>query len=480
MAPINKKFRAVDALKHSTSSSCSSPPSSPSVSSPPSVIVRNDCQRLDINGLYSSDSEQVILPHEENRRQLKVNPDISQQQDSPIDATLGAKINCSLLDNQSIVPSDSTSNDSVIISTQTSDVTNSQRSSLQVNDNQIGTLFSSSILPPSLFHHHSQESNLTRRQNYSQHRHKHSEQHRHSKQDSELSQNSVAQYHHSIHNHLHLHPEQNKDHHHHTNNVTLNPHCTISSPSVSPFDQSPRKNYQFNFPFSPTSSAQSLPPSPASVITENVGHSKDSFSSESVYNDSNGIRTRADNSNSEPFPYEKNRKMNKRFTKSPPSLIPSDSHRHISYRMDNVSPTPSKSSTNSESHKSSSSLGKASLDKASEEYRLRRERNNIAVRKSRSKSKVKFIQTIDRMNQLEEENSKLHARIDEMSKEVTVLRLLVSRYHREDPRRLEHLEHLLAIEMSQEITMLDIGNNGSQARNYHDSRRNINSFYKER
>ena len=84
MAPINKKFRAVDALKNSTSSSgsSSSPPSSPSVSSPSSVIVRNDCQRLDISGHYSSDSEQVdagiIPPDQERKRQLDENSIISE------------------------------------------------------------------------------------------------------------------------------------------------------------------------------------------------------------------------------------------------------------------------------------------------------------------------------------------------------------------------------------------------------------------
>ncbi|XP_020380100.1 CCAAT/enhancer-binding protein gamma [Rhincodon typus] len=63
-----------------------------------------------------------------------------------------------------------------------------------------------------------------------------------------------------------------------------------------------------------------------------------------------------------------------------------------------------------------------SYNKESEEYRQRRERNNMAVRKSRLKSKQKAQDTQQRVNELKEENERLEAKIKLLSKELSVLK----------------------------------------------------------
>ncbi|KAM5148623.1 CCAAT/enhancer-binding protein gamma isoform 1-T2 [Mantella aurantiaca] len=61
-------------------------------------------------------------------------------------------------------------------------------------------------------------------------------------------------------------------------------------------------------------------------------------------------------------------------------------------------------------------------DRSSEEYRMRRERNNMAVKKSRLKSKQKAQDTLQRVNQLKEENERLEAKIKLLTKELSVLK----------------------------------------------------------
>ncbi|XP_077308691.1 CCAAT/enhancer-binding protein gamma [Lithobates pipiens] len=61
-------------------------------------------------------------------------------------------------------------------------------------------------------------------------------------------------------------------------------------------------------------------------------------------------------------------------------------------------------------------------DRNSDEYRLRRERNNMAVKKSRLKSKQKAQDTLQRVNQLKEENERLEAKIKLLTKELSVLK----------------------------------------------------------
>lgn len=78
------------------------------------------------------------------------------------------------------------------------------------------------------------------------------------------------------------------------------------------------------------------------------------------------------------------------------------------------------------SRRGSSSSKKQTAEKGSDEYRMKRERNNIAVRKSRFKSKQKFVETQHKVDELAEENSRLQSKVDFLTKELNVLRSLFS------------------------------------------------------
>ncbi|XP_068681633.1 CCAAT/enhancer-binding protein beta-like [Montipora capricornis] len=78
------------------------------------------------------------------------------------------------------------------------------------------------------------------------------------------------------------------------------------------------------------------------------------------------------------------------------------------------------------SRRGSSSIKKMAMEKGSEEYRLKRERNNIAVRKSRFKSKQKYAETQSKVDELQEENARLQSKVDFLTKELNVLRSLFS------------------------------------------------------
>ncbi|CAH2285135.1 CCAAT enhancer-binding delta [Pelobates cultripes] len=66
--------------------------------------------------------------------------------------------------------------------------------------------------------------------------------------------------------------------------------------------------------------------------------------------------------------------------------------------------------------------GKKCVDRYSPEYRQRRERNNIAVRKSRDKAKKRNIDMQQKLLELSSENEKLHKRIDLLTRDLTNLR----------------------------------------------------------
>eukprot|EP00794_Sanderia_malayensis_P006014 gene6014-6712_t len=66
----------------------------------------------------------------------------------------------------------------------------------------------------------------------------------------------------------------------------------------------------------------------------------------------------------------------------------------------------------------------ASLEKSSEEYARKRMRNNMAVKKSRDRSKKRIIETQERVDQLTRENGELNQKVTLLSKELTVLRAL--------------------------------------------------------
>ncbi|OCT62360.1 hypothetical protein XELAEV_18043441mg [Xenopus laevis] len=67
---------------------------------------------------------------------------------------------------------------------------------------------------------------------------------------------------------------------------------------------------------------------------------------------------------------------------------------------------------------------KKSLDKHSDEYKIRRERNNIAVRKSRDKAKVRNMETQHKVLELSAENERLQKRVEQLSRELSTLRNL--------------------------------------------------------
>lgn len=102
----------------------------------------------------------------------------------------------------------------------------------------------------------------------------------------------------------------------------------------------------------------------------------------------------------------------------PPTMVPRDSHQKKLPSSQLKAP----SSRTSRRHSSS----KRNLDKNTDEYRLKRERNNVAVRKSRFKTKQKFHETLSKVEELTEENDQLHDRVEVLTKELNVLRNLFS------------------------------------------------------
>ncbi|XP_072270249.1 CCAAT/enhancer-binding protein beta [Pyxicephalus adspersus] len=74
--------------------------------------------------------------------------------------------------------------------------------------------------------------------------------------------------------------------------------------------------------------------------------------------------------------------------------------------------------------KSNGSKHKKPLDKQSDEYKMRRERNNIAVRKSRDKAKIRNMETQHKVLELTAENERLQKRVEQLSRELTTLRNL--------------------------------------------------------
>lgn len=90
-------------------------------------------------------------------------------------------------------------------------------------------------------------------------------------------------------------------------------------------------------------------------------------------------------------------------------------------------PAPSgKSRSPSHGGKMSSGKSKKRLDKDSEEYRQRRERNNLAVRKSRDKAKMRNLETQHKVLELAAENDRLQKRVEQLSRELATLRNLLS------------------------------------------------------
>ncbi|CAA9993316.1 unnamed protein product [Nesidiocoris tenuis] len=88
------------------------------------------------------------------------------------------------------------------------------------------------------------------------------------------------------------------------------------------------------------------------------------------------------------------------------------------------------------------------VDKNTDEYKRRRERNNIAVRKSREKAKMRSRETEEKVKLLMKENERLQKRIELLTEELNVLRSLFSNVgvlpehlHRELNKHLDTYSH---------------------------------------
>eukprot|EP00090_Calanus_glacialis_P009265 TRINITY_DN17657_c0_g1_i1.p1 TRINITY_DN17657_c0_g1~~TRINITY_DN17657_c0_g1_i1.p1 ORF type:complete len:416 (+),score=72.67 TRINITY_DN17657_c0_g1_i1:98-1345(+) len=86
-------------------------------------------------------------------------------------------------------------------------------------------------------------------------------------------------------------------------------------------------------------------------------------------------------------------------------------------------------------------------EKCSDEYRRRRERNNVAVRKSREKAKMRTRETEDRVKILARENERLQKKVELLQEELSVLRSLFSsvgvlpdHIHRELAKHLDNFQ----------------------------------------
>ncbi|KAF3836083.1 hypothetical protein F7725_028641 [Dissostichus mawsoni] len=84
---------------------------------------------------------------------------------------------------------------------------------------------------------------------------------------------------------------------------------------------------------------------------------------------------------------------------------------------------------NTNHHQSHVNTQQRSLSKDSAEYRLRRERNNVAVRKSRDKARRRILLTQQRAVQLQEENQRLQSRIGQLTQELDSLKHILSQRH---------------------------------------------------
>ena len=82
--------------------------------------------------------------------------------------------------------------------------------------------------------------------------------------------------------------------------------------------------------------------------------------------------------------------------------------------------------------------------KGTNEYRVKRDRNNDAVRKSREKSKIRVYETECRVKDLEEENAQLQSKITLLTKELNVLKSLFTSAGVAQPPPLQIKEELVA------------------------------------
>lgn len=82
-------------------------------------------------------------------------------------------------------------------------------------------------------------------------------------------------------------------------------------------------------------------------------------------------------------------------------------------------------------------IRKRNVQKESDEYKEKRARNNVAVRKSRDKAKIRQQETEGRMTGLTRENDRLQKKVDLLTKELTVLKGLFTNVGAALPKELE-------------------------------------------
>ncbi|KAI9562867.1 hypothetical protein GHT06_010322 [Daphnia sinensis] len=91
--------------------------------------------------------------------------------------------------------------------------------------------------------------------------------------------------------------------------------------------------------------------------------------------------------------------------------------------------------------KTSPSKSVVSLEKDTEEYRKLRDRNNEAVKKSRTRTKLRTQNTLDKVEKLRDENTKLEDRIEGLKKELELLKeLFVSHAGTKSMKRLTEVD----------------------------------------
>ncbi|KAI5726835.1 hypothetical protein M8J76_009254 [Diaphorina citri] len=91
------------------------------------------------------------------------------------------------------------------------------------------------------------------------------------------------------------------------------------------------------------------------------------------------------------------------------------------FRIHNMSP---KKNTSKAKEKDFHDQNTDGLDSGDDNYRRRRDRNNLAVKRSRVKSRIKTQETMERVNKLKTENDMLEEKIKILSRELSFLKNL--------------------------------------------------------
>ncbi|XP_051969872.1 CCAAT/enhancer-binding protein delta-like [Xyrauchen texanus] len=107
-----------------------------------------------------------------------------------------------------------------------------------------------------------------------------------------------------------------------------------------------------------------------------------------------------------------------------PSQIETCAQTSVSLHTGQPTPptTPEPEAISQPSRRLGKEKGKKTTDRYSPEYRQRRERNNVAVRKSRDKAKQRNLEMQQKMLELNVENERLHKTIDQLTRELSSLR----------------------------------------------------------